>query len=125
MDITIQQVIEQIDSSPNRAFIVHFSKVDGSIRQMVVTKRNRMTDGKGKSVKKSNFNYSLNEKNLLLMDELVSYITQKKIVPGVGTVHELKERPDTSKLNPAKERKRPINIKKHSIVSFNGRRVWA
>lgn len=126
MDITVQQVIEQIDAYA-LPFIVEFSKSDGSIRQMVAVKRNRLKKGSGEqAAEKSKFKYSLNQKNLLLIEELTSYQTKAKKVKGVGTVHELISRPDVKQIKVANEiRRRPVNIKIHSIMYFNGQKVWA
>lgn len=127
MDITIHQAIEQIDSYA-RPFIVHFVKPDGSIRQMVAVKRNRITKGKSdqKAAKGTKFKYMLNEKNLLLVNELTEFGTVKKQVKGTGTVHELVNRPNLATLKMSKNtRIRPVNIKIHSIIEFNGKKVWA
>jgi len=128
MDITMQQVIEQIDRSYNKAFIIHFVKADGSIRQMVATKRNRMVNRDGRGVAKSNFKYSLNQKNLLLINEVRQFGTRTKTVTGVGTVHELVDPPQArggSVEVVNTENSRPVNIKIHSIINFNGKKVWA
>lgn len=126
MDMTMQEAINLIDGQPNTPFIIHFTKADGTIRQMVAVKRNRHKSHKtGKADERSKFKYWLNEKNALLVDELTAYITTKKHVKGMGTVHQLKERPDVNQIILNNQRKLPITIKIHSIIEINGNKVWA
>lgn len=122
MDITLQEAITTFAGS-YRPAIIHFCKADGTIRQMVCVKRNKMSNDDGSPVKKSNFGYRLDEHHALLVNELAGYLTEKKKVKGVGTVHVLKERPDVNKIILANERLLPRTIKIHSIVEFNGSKI--
>lgn len=120
-------MIEQIDGI-NAPFIVHFVKADGSIRQMVAIKRNKMQNRNGTAVKKSKFKYSLRENNLLLIQELATFQTRTIKKEGTGTVHRLIDKPDIDSIRMASipEAKRlNKSIKINSIIQFNNHKVWA
>lgn len=127
MKISLQKAIEQIDGV-NQPFIIHFVKADGSIRQMVAVKRNRTRNTDNTATKKSNFKYNLQENNLLLIEELAVFKTEKKVIKGVGTVHQLTNIPDVKAINLAQipqSRRISKSIKINSILEFNGKKVWA
>jgi len=127
MKISIQKVIEEIDGI-NNPFIIHFVKADGSIREMVAVKRNRLKNKDNTATKGSNFKYNLHENNLILIQELATFSTKKTQVKGVGTVHQLISPPDPSSINLSSiptSRRLNKSIKIHSIINFNGKKVWA
>jgi hypothetical protein len=127
MKISLQKAIEKIDGI-NAPFIIEFVKADGSIRQMVAVKRNRMRNQDNTAVARTKFKYSLRENNLLLIQELATYQTETKKIKGRGTVHQLVNCPTIDQINLASvpdHRRIDKSIKINTIIKFNHHTVWA
>ena len=95
---------------------------DGSIRQMVAVKRNRLKKGTGQAKPGSKFQYGLQGKHALLLDKLTNFgTTQRKT--DLGTLHELNHVPELtpSIVNP--HYLKPRTIKIFTLRSFNGEPV--
>lgn len=125
MKMTLQEVIASIDGNPHTPFIIDFVKADGTIRQMVAIKRNRIRKDNGQADKGTTFKYMLQEKHVILVNELAGFITEKKRVKGTGTVHQLREQPNVNAIKLQDQRLIPKAIKINTIIQFNGRKVWA
>ncbi len=128
--IPIQQVIREIEESgvTGSAFKIRFVKSDGSIREMIAVKRNKLKDQAGQSKEKSKFNYNLKEKHSLLINEVTTYKT-RQVNTGIGTVHELIHAPGNLQnvmLSSSEQHKlSPKTIKLYSILAFNDQKVYA
>jgi hypothetical protein len=125
--IPIQQVIATIDASPATAFKIEFAKKDGTLRQMIMVKRNRTKSANKKTAHaKSKFKVSLSDNYLLLVNELIDYQTKTNQVPGLGTVHELVDQDVVvGKIKVDKHPQQSKNISILSIRRFNDKMVYA
>lgn len=126
MSIPINEVIRRIDASglTNEPFKITFCKVkDGSKRDMICCKRNRVKNVDGTAKDRVPFKYQLSENHALLVNEV--FFKTKKIENSGDTWHRIADHPLMSEIDPTKHRQRPITIKIYSILMFNGEKVKA
>lgn len=118
--IAIQEVIRLIDEEGGHTpFILTFCKSDGSLRDMVVMKRNIQRSGSGVAKEGSAFKYSLKQKNVILVNEPLGYPTTKKETPK-GTHHQLSAEVLPGRIQLKRNHgMKPKSVKLFSIQSYN------
>ncbi len=125
--MTIHEAIMHIESSGTvgHAFKITFVKTDGSIREMIAVKRNKQRKPNGESEEKSDFNYNLNAKNSLLLNECTEFRYKTIDEKGIGTIHRLINAPTDPASIISPKKVSPKTIKLHSILAFNDQKVYA
>ncbi len=121
--MTIQEVIRTIDEQGGHTpFLLTFSKADGRKRDMIAIKRNKQRLAGGRSAEGSNFKYSLSQKGVFLLDELVRF-QGKETQTAAGTHFKIDPVPDMYSINLSNQERKPKSVKIFSIMEFNGNQV--
>lgn len=121
--MTRQEVIRTIDETGGHTpFILTFCKSDGKLRDMVCIKRNKSKTSRGTARAGTNFKYKLNEKGVILIDELDGFPMKSKTT-HIGTHIQLEQTPDIYNITVSQHRKKPKSIKLYSLIKFNGQPI--
>lgn len=122
MSIPLQQAIRHIDEAGHEPFKITFYKSDGKIRDMIATKRNNMRiKGSKQAAPGSAFKYSLKQKNVLLINELIGFPTHE-VQTSIGT-HQQIPAIDLAAIRPDSHRMAPKSVKLFALKSFNGQEI--
>ncbi len=121
--IPLQKALLEIKESTG-PFKIQFSKVDGTLREMVCIKANKnKSEDRQNPHEKSHFNYSLQEKYMLLLMEVV-VPTHKRCEPGLGTIHALPQdlRVDSLRVGGMQKKHKSVFIA--SLRQFNDKLIY-